>query len=161
MDRYVPLHIDPETERAIQASRNSLWDRCARWVQRVSPFLVYYELPHGRASVESQLRSRLQFPRIEWENHAHLVDSACSVLDVVQREMDLPNRHFLPDDPLAIVLIPGYDDLAYDSVRLGINEEFDIKMSAQDLKELLENKNSTVADLVDFVLCRFKGVVRV
>lgn len=98
---------------------------------------------------------------MDWENCAHSVDAVCSVLDVVQREMDLPNGHFLPDDPLAIVLIPGYDDLAFDSVRLGINEVFDIKMSANDLKELLENKNSTVAGLVDFVLCRFNGIVRI
>lgn len=87
-----PLRIDTRTEDAYRAS--------FPWHRRI-------------------LKNRSEFPTRAWESTGIASEQLLPVLDVIAKQLNLPNHFILPDDSLSILLIPDYDVFQSPGSRLG------------------------------------------
>jgi len=142
--RIAPLYIDQEIEQ-----RRIPWNqRIARWLHGYVPLRIYFELPYGRRSLEAQLNGRSSFPAEEWERQGFAVIHVTPLLDVIATELQLPNANLLPDDPLHIVMIPGYDDLPLVWLQQGLERKIGAAIGIDELRGLISDGKSTVESLV-------------
>jgi len=108
---------------------------------------VIHEVSQTRASVVDQLRRRTTNANESWPPTMKEVASRiCRLLKV---ELQLPNDHFIPDDPLPIILESGYQidrRFFFES----IVENFDLKVSDSDWQSMCDN-NWSIRNFVEFV----------
>lgn len=146
---YSPLAI--ETEATLRRNQKKI-QRILKWLQQYCPFRIYAELPYGRLSIEEQLCLRPKHATAEWDKCAFARDDVVSVLRIVAREMHWPNWCFIPQDPLSVVIIPGFDDYAVEHLQLGIRDAFDVDVS-NILRAQCERRNEvTMQEFVEYVL---------
>ena len=146
--RIAPLYIDQEVE-----NRRIPWNqRFARWLQRYIPLQIYIALPFGRRSLEAQLNGRSSFPTEEWERQGFAVLHVKPLLEVIATELQLPNANLLPDDPLHIVIIPGYDDFTLAWLHRGLEHRMRVVIDIEELRALVSDSTSTVKSLVDHLI---------
>jgi hypothetical protein len=159
MGTYAPICINEEIELAAKESRELAAKNIGRigrimeWLYQHYPLgpLINPEVPHGRASVEAQLRDRLRFPSTDWSELGYTEADILSVLGVIKKEMNHPNHHYIPDDPMSLLVIEDCD-LALNSVHQGIRENFGVEFKFIELAEMCFDRKWTIGDLVKFVL---------
>jgi len=150
-DMVEPLYLD---ERIEEQERVRIGNVLGRWLKKLIPALAYHGPPLSRRSVETQLRERAYFPSELWKEYGPPSDVA-AILDIIRKELHLPNHHFIPDDPVVLVMRSGYDtDDVYALIELeewgGVkfedkeverirNEEWTL---GQFVKEVFEKKGS-------------------
>jgi len=115
---------------------------------------MYYELPYGRVSLESQLKQRTTFPTQDWEKTGVAVDEVRTVLAQVATEFNLPNDHLYPDDPLRVVFIPDYDDLPLAWLVRGLQKRLGAVYEVDELARMVSDGTLTVELFVRDVLRR-------
>jgi len=154
---YPPLHVDEDIEKqryerpASLTGRISYYcDQVAKWLDRYSPFLLHYELPRGRKSVETQLRRRKIFPATAWERVNCPIGRVERILALLQKRMNWPNCHFLPDDPITLALMEEYDEYASYEFFLDIQDELGAKFSNEEIEELC-SLGHTLSELIEAI----------
>lgn len=149
-----PLYID---ERIAGSSKGHYMGirRLLKWLDDHTPLILTERIGRGRKSAERQLAARASFPFESWELTGRNADMARSLLSAVCRIMQLPNDHVLPNDPLRLLLSPGYDALSIDELLFYLEAEYDI--GRNDVNSLLE-QDSVAKDLIDAMA--YKASVR-
>ncbi|MBI1322350.1 hypothetical protein GC170_04065 [bacterium] len=145
---YKPLFIDPEAER-FQLSRIQTF---SRWLHKYIPLRIYYELPYGRRSLESQLKSRSSAPVNEWDTISIPYRMAKPILDVISVELNLPNAHFIPEDPVEIALIEDYDDFPLLWLYAGFKELMKLSVEFDEFRHFLVNEATNIESLVRYLI---------
>jgi hypothetical protein len=150
---YIHLYVDDDVERAYLSS--FAWHRrFLKWLSQFSPFLVYYELPYGRVSLESQLKKRAEFPAEEWHARGIKRHDIEAILAVIASELNLPNEFLIPRDPIKLVMTPDYDDLPLSSVRHGLRSCLGANFELDELAKLVTDPTVTVEAFVRAVSLR-------
>jgi|GEM_PF-6817076 len=146
------LFIDHSIER-LQSERDNRWtERLLVRVGRLIPFRIAFRLPLGRISVERQLAARKTFPVHEWASLNADFDLVKSVCRLISEEMEWPNANFCPSDPLKLVLLHGYYDMALASLQVKLDRQFHTAV-ASDLAELL-SKDANLGELFNLILAQ-------
>ena len=144
---FVPLYVDPQYEEIVEPG---WWVRFWMFVWRVKPEPFFSKIPYGRRSVESQLSARDVFPEAAWSQFDH--GFVRRLLGVVKKEMNLPNDHFLPDDPFFLVLRPEFPEcFPVSSFGLGVREEFGLDISRERFLEIIEEGDWTIGRFAQFL----------
>lgn len=151
--KYSPLHIDPEVEQ-LHLSR---FDRFSRWLTRVTHFRFYFELEYGRRSLDAQLTERASFPLQEWEARGFTEFQVKPILDVIAIELELPNANLLPDDPLRIVMTPGYYDFPFIGLHIALNRKIGVVIPFDEMLRLIQYDCKTVESFVRQMLARVRN----
>jgi len=100
-----PLYLDDRLE---EQERVRVGHVLARWIKKLIPAFAYHGVPVARLSVEAQLRQRARFPSELWNEHGPPSEVA-AILEIIRKELHLPNHHFIPDDPVVLLMRSGYD----------------------------------------------------
>ena len=150
------LCIQNDVEEQARQARlpKTRWGKFERWLCAVL-HIVRQHIPHGRASAESQLRQRPAFPRSEWLRTNCPIEFVVGILQIVEREFDLPNHFLLPDDPLPVAFLP-LQDFAHESVCLRLKKEFGVKITMADFQRMYSELGWTVGGFVEFAFRRKK-----
>lgn len=153
-----PLYFDEQIE---QQERARLGHVLACWLVRVfSPLNRMVVSPTenvrrrvARRSVESQLRRRTDFPAGAWSECGPLA-GVVAILEIIRKELSLPNHHFLPLDPLVLVMSSGYDiDDVY--ALLGLESRYGVKYSDEEV-ERIRQEEWTLGRFVKDLLARHR-----
>jgi hypothetical protein len=105
--------------------------------------------------IEAQLKSRDLSLEEAWGHRRGRLDEIGVICGVVRDHMDWPNDHFLPRDPLAIVLWNHVDTLSFTETLQEIEERFDLRpfrLIGRVKKNLQSRPDATFEDFVDWVL---------
>ena len=157
---YQPLHIDELLEQP--APPPGRWsfrriafnlDRFTKWLNQFVPLRLHYELSKGRKSAETQLAGREEFPEAEWIDAGYSIDEVRKLLELLRWGLDWPNTHFVPDDPLELVLLDGYFDLGGASFFGRVRYTYGIPFSQEDF-DRVGNKGGKLRHLVGDILER-------
>jgi len=157
---YEPLHINTRTERDERLKKPFLgcvW-RAMRWVNVRIPLRIYYELPLGRKSVTRQLSARTDFPTAEWQATGCSLDSAVRLLKILADKMEWPNPNFIPDDPLGLLFVHGYNEDAALHALWQVEKSFGNRYSATDVSKMILER-WTVGDFVRDALARSQKTI--
>lgn len=146
--KYKPLYLDTVTE-LFEPSRLQI---VARWLHRIFPYRLYYELPYGRRSLESQLKARTCEPVNDWDAIGIPYHIAKPVLNMISLELNLPTSHFIPADPLELALIGDYDDDPILWVYAGVNELLELSVGWQEFQKFIADEGTDMESLVRYVL---------
>ncbi len=136
---YKPLAIDEAAEQRYMEQGSRLKAALRRFARPI-PLLNYYLLPEGRTSIEEQLQERSHFPTGEWEASEISAALALEVSTEIQLEMYLPCPHFLPEDPVPLLLIPDGDDFAWQHVFLALHRRFGVEYSEDQMLAIKEER---------------------
>ena len=71
------------------------------------------------------------------------------ILKIIQKEMDWPNHHFLPNDPSRLALVEKYDELAVHNVFSEIQKYIKKPIPKEELGNVLER--GSMLELVTFI----------
>ncbi len=137
-----PLFVDQEIE---QEERARLVHVLNRWLQALLPNIALIARPPGRRSVELQLRQRSRFSGELWSRHGPQPQVA-ALLETIRWELALPNHHFIPDDPLLLLMNSAY---GIDDVHAF--EAFETRYAVKFTKEELERMKTEEWTLGQFV----------
>lgn len=151
MDPYQPITIVEELEPSSQTTSSSSSFSWIKWVRRLIPLQLEYKIPRGRRSLELALASRPEFPGDLWVQAGLEIARVKQLLQLIAADFNLPNNHFVPQDPLAIALTTDYDDLAINFFMVSLHRTFKVQLSSDDLNRFLRDPTSTVESLVRYV----------
>ncbi len=132
-------------ERLEERERDRAEHVLARFLKKLCPVLAYNGPPRTRRSVESQLLQRSDFLPGVWSEYGPPAE-VIAILEIVQKELSLPNHNFIPDDPLVLLMSSGYDkDDVY--VLLGLEERYGVKYQDEEV-ERIRNEDWTLGRFV-------------
>lgn len=140
-----PLYIDERIEGSSKGHYKGI-HRLLKWLDDHTPLILTERIGRGRKSVERQLGARASFPFESWEFTGRNADVVRELLSPVCRIMQLPNDRVLPNDPLRLLLSPGYDALSIEELLFYLEAEYDI--GRNDVNSLLE-QDCVAKDLID------------
>ncbi len=157
---YRPLHIDPVIEARVQRRDyeralgfRGLPERFSRWLQSKLPFGAYAPpLDHGYSSIDRQMVARTEFPTAAWSNFPRPLADVLPVLELMRDDLDWPNHHFLPDDPLPLVLTNN-DELSGAWFFTGVSLRFKVDYADHELQKMY-HENCMVGQLALDILKR-------
>ena len=140
MGNYEPLRILPELERKPEHPRH--------WWTPITEYIMATFTPHipfGRKSIESQLGDRVEFAEAEWLAVGPPLELTIALLKGIQKEMQSPTWHFIPDDPLFLTLIPE-DDFDFPIANFGhlLREQFHVRVSREEVLQMWYEGNWTL-----------------
>ena len=146
-----PLHVD---ERIEAEERARIGHALARWLKRLFPALAYHGPPRARRSIESQLLKRPAFSPELWSEYGPPAEIA-AILEIIQKELALPNPNFIPDDPVVLLMGCGYDiDDVY--ALLELEERCAVKYKDEEV-ERIRKEEWTLGRFVKDLLARRAG----
>ncbi len=96
-----------EVDRANTEKRNRLWNRLYRTCG-----LVWWEESANRMAVRAQLLARREYPSWQWQGTPLEPDLTERILKLIKATYEWPNHHFIPNDPMGLVLQEGTNDFA-------------------------------------------------
>ncbi len=134
---YSPLHIDPVVEA--QVSRQGL-NRLPNWLERrlVRTFPRLVLAPnrcHGHESILKQLNSRATFPHRAWATFPKPLKEVLPVLELIRDDLGWPNHHFVPGDPLRLLLVDD-DGMSWPWFFSGVALQFSTEYGADDIQRI-------------------------
>jgi hypothetical protein len=125
-----PLSID---ERILRVETSRYSHRILSAMKRIFPCLAYPGPLVARKSVIKQLQLRTMSSLDAWEGSAR--EPAIELLPVIEKELSLPNRYLIPEDPAGIVFEAGYPgDLDYLAIEVG--DVLGIKCEREELDRM-------------------------
>lgn len=133
--KLVPLRIDSQAEDARRSDLPS-HRRFLKWLSQYSPFLIYYEVPYGRRSVETQLKARSGLPIEAWCLTKLPLATVKELCHLLQQRMNWPNANFYPCDPIQLLLLEEYDEFASNEFFIDIRDHLGITVSNSEIEEL-------------------------
>ena len=146
-----PLYLD---ERLEEQGRARIGHALARWLKKLFPALAYHGPPRARRSVESQLRQRPEFLPELWTDWGPPAEVA-AILEIIRKELALPNHNFIPDDPVVLLMGSGYDkDDVYALMEL--EERYAVKYKDERVKRI-RKEEWTLGHFVKDLLVRSKA----
>ena len=146
-----PLHID---ERLEERERARIGHVLARWIKKLIPALAYHGPPRARRSVESQLLQRPRFSSELWSEYGPPAEVA-AILEIIRKELALPNHNFVPNDPVVLLMGSGYDkDDVYALMEL--EERYAVKYKDEEI-ERIRKEEWTLGQFVKDLLARRAG----
>jgi hypothetical protein len=150
---YAPLTIDVAFEERYRTSISS-WSAFLRKITVNVHVRLYYQKPFGRVSLEKQLRDRPDFPTENWEAQGMPTAAVRRALQVVAKELHLPNDHLIPSDPMRLVLISDYDDFPLAWLRHKLRHRLQAEFQVDELVRIATDCEVTVEAFVRDVLSR-------
>lgn len=139
-----PAVAPPDTRSWLQ----KLWD--------LIPRPISYGPEYCRAAnyIEEQLAARERPDPSRWGDDPLRAKVGQRVCKLIKEEFDLPNDHFLPDDPLDVLLLRPWDyDMLIDKMALGLYAEFDI--SEEDATKFIWTAK-TLGEMVDMLIAHLQ-----
>ena len=150
---YRPLHIDPVIEAGVQRSdveraRGIIGfpERVSRWITRKGVLRLYVPPLHGHASIRRQMEARTGFPEETWLKFPRPLAEVLPVLNLMREDLDWPNDHFLPDDPLPLLMLNN-DDMPWEWFFTGVSLRFKVRYTSDEMFRMYY-ENWTVGGLV-------------
>lgn len=141
-----PLFLDEQIEKQ---ERARLGHVLARWLKKLIPILAYNGPPRTRRSVETQLLQRPCFSPKVWSAYGEPVE-VVAILEIIRKELSLPNHNFIPDDPLVLLMSSGYDkDDVY--AMLELEKRYGVKYQDEEVKRIMD-ENWTLGQFVKDLL---------
>jgi hypothetical protein len=120
------------------------------WIRKLVPNLAILARRPGRRSVETQLRQRSHFSAEAWNKYGP-EPRVVALLNIIQRELALPNHNFLPGDPLVLLINSSYgidDKFAFQE----LESRCAVKYNDEDFQRMQAEKwtlGDLVADLME------------
>ena len=148
-----PLFFDEVVERK---ERARLVHVLNRWLHMIFPNCVIIARRPGRKSIEMQLRKRARFAAEAWAKYGR-ESQIVAVFKTIQRELALPNHHFIPEDPLTLLISSAYGIDGVFALQ-AIETQHGAKYGEQDL-ERIGKEEWTVGQFVADVIRRSSAVV--
>ena len=146
-----PLHFIEEIERTRDVSVN-LIDRAMRWLDDRLPILLRRHIPYGRLSAEHLLSKRTGASYCDWSSTALPEEFVRGLLDLVVREYEWPNCHFVPEDPFRLVVVPpSEEEFPLAALRCAVRETFDCEVTLGELTGLWVDCSRTVGEFARLV----------
>ena len=151
--------LEPLTCPGLDESRETLVERIGLWIPIVG--WVVAAAVHGARvrpfvrHIKTQLRSRPAFPADAWGDDENRGNLALWLCKAVKENMDWPNHHFHPDDPVALAFWSYADALDIRNLLMTIEDEISAKLTDADCESL---ETMTLGEAVDFFLAKAKFV---
>lgn len=88
----------------------------------------------------------------EWDTISIPYRMAKPILDVISVELNLPNAHFIPEDPVEIALIEDYDDFPLLWLYAGFKELMKLSVEFDEFRHFLVNEATNIESLVRYLI---------
>jgi len=128
------------------------------WIREIFRAFRPASKSRERQHLESQLKSRISFDESSWRKTETEIEKVRIVLDLLHRELDWPNSHFQPNDPLRLCLCESLDNLESIEFFFASKEVFQSALKLEDFSRLIE-ANATLEDFIDLLLKSSPGNV--
>jgi hypothetical protein len=107
-----------------------MWLPIVGWL--ISSWLMRRRLSVFTQAIERQLAARIRFPEEEWGCDGQRLEFVRFVCRTLKTEVGWPNDHFVPDDPVWL-LVGGYGDcLLPASIAIEIERYLDVRVAEKD-----------------------------
>jgi len=139
------LHVDHDLE---SKERKRLEKRIGCFIKTIFPRFAYRDsLP--RTSVVSQLNCRPKDVLATWAP-CNEIKTTLQILSLFQKELSLPNNHFIPSDPIALIVRSGLDiDSTY--LFLALRDKFGVSYDWPQIDRMC-NEGWTLGEFIDDLL---------
>jgi len=152
---YLPLTVGhvtlPLSSAYASPTRGSYFHRTLQWFKIWRFAFLQNEFSRERQLIEEQLSMRKSFPNNAWQKCNLPMNVVCQILDRLRIRMNWPNRNYLPNDPLQLLLIQQNDEFASWEFLLDLKDGFKIKCSGEELASMA-HEGQTVEGLIRDVL---------
>jgi hypothetical protein len=93
---------------------------------------VYNYYGYAYDIISRQMKQRDKGCQLLWKDVGVPTDLLEMVIETIQKEMDWPNKYYIPDDPMSLLLLIRYDHLDMNAVYLELEEKMGIPFEDLD-----------------------------